>query len=89
MDIAKAVGAERLREIMAGLLDRATAVVGRYGGRWTSSPATGSWPSSVPLALEDHALRACRAALDIPLRSVIWPMRSGSAMVSSFSCGSV
>jgi len=32
MDIAKSVGAERLREIMAGLLDRAAAVVGRYGG---------------------------------------------------------
>jgi len=32
MDIAEAVGAERLREIMAGLLDRAAAVVGRYGG---------------------------------------------------------
>ena len=32
MDMAKAVGAERLREIMAGLLDRATAVVARYGG---------------------------------------------------------
>ena len=32
MDIASAVGAERLREIMTGLLDRATAVVTRYGG---------------------------------------------------------
>ena len=32
MDIAKAVGAERLREIMAGLFDRAAAVVKRYGG---------------------------------------------------------
>ena len=32
MDIAAAVGAERLREIMAELLDRSTAVVQRYGG---------------------------------------------------------
>jgi class 3 adenylate cyclase len=32
MDIAAAVGAERLREIMAELLDRSTAVVKRYGG---------------------------------------------------------
>ena len=32
MDIAAAVGAERLREIMAELVDRATAVVKRYGG---------------------------------------------------------
>ena len=32
MDIAAAVGAERLREIMAGLVIRAAAVVQRYGG---------------------------------------------------------
>ena len=66
MDIAKAVGAERLREIMAGLLDRATAVVGRYGG--TVDKFTGDGVMAIfgaPLALEDHALRACRAALDI------------------------
>jgi adenylate cyclase len=32
MDIAAAVGAERLREVMAELVDRAAAVVKRYGG---------------------------------------------------------
>jgi adenylate cyclase len=32
MDIAAAVGAERLREIMTDLVDRASAVVQRYGG---------------------------------------------------------
>jgi class 3 adenylate cyclase len=41
IDIAAAVGAERLREIMADLADRCAAVVQRYGGRWTSSPAMG------------------------------------------------
>ena len=32
MDIAAAVGAERLREIMAELVERCAAVVKRYGG---------------------------------------------------------
>ncbi len=66
MDIAKAVGAERLREIMAGLLDRATDVVNRYGG--TVDKFTGDGIMAVfgaPVALEDHAVRACRAALDM------------------------
>lgn len=66
MDIAKAVGAERLREIMAGLLDQATAVVARYGG--TVDKFTGDGVMAVfgaPVALEDHGVRACRAALDI------------------------
>ena len=66
MDIAKTVGAERLREIMAGLFDRASAVVGRYGG--TVDKFTGDGVMAVfgaPVALEDHAVRACRTALDI------------------------
>ena len=45
MDIAAAVGAERLREIMAELVDHCAAVVQRTAARWTSSPATGSWRS--------------------------------------------
>ena len=32
MDIAAAVGAERLREIMADLVNRSATVVRRYGG---------------------------------------------------------
>jgi adenylate cyclase len=64
MDIAAAVGAERLREIMAELLDRSTAVVKRYGG--TLSQCTGDGIMAVfgaPITLEDHAVRACLAAL--------------------------
>ena len=64
MDIAAAVGAERLREIMAELLDRSTAVVKRYGG--TLSQFTGDGIMAVfgaPITLEDHAVRACLAAL--------------------------
>jgi class 3 adenylate cyclase len=66
MDIASAVGAERLREIMTGLVDRAAVVVKRYGG--TVDKFTGDGIMALfgaPVALEDHALRACRAALEI------------------------
>ena len=66
MDIAASVGAERLREIMADLVDRCAAVVQRYGG--TLDKFTGDGIMAVfgaPNALEDHAFRACLAALDI------------------------
>ena len=66
MEIAAAVGAERLREIMTELVDRATAVVQRYGG--TVDKFTGDGIMALfgaPVALEDHAFRACLAALDI------------------------
>ena len=46
MDIAATVGAERLREIMADLVDRCAAVVQRYGGTVDKFTATGSWRCS-------------------------------------------
>ena len=66
MDIAAAVGSERLREIMGDLLKRSTAVVPRYGG--TVDKFTGDGIMALfgaPVALEDHAFRACLAALEI------------------------
>jgi class 3 adenylate cyclase len=66
MDIASAVGAERLREIMAELVDLSAVVVQRYGG--TVDKFTGDGIMAVfgaPVALEDHAVRACLAALEI------------------------
>jgi class 3 adenylate cyclase len=66
MDIAAAVGAERLREIMADLSDRCAAVVQRYGStvtQWTGDGIMAVF--GAPVALEDHAVRACLAALGL------------------------
>jgi adenylate cyclase len=66
MEIAAVVGAERLREIMAELADRCAAVVQHFGG--TVDKFTGDGLMAVfgaPAALEDHAVRACLAALGI------------------------
>ncbi|MBV9321531.1 MAG: zinc-ribbon domain-containing protein, partial [Mycobacterium sp.] len=66
MDIAAAVGVERWREIMTELVTRSAAVVQRYGGtvnQFTGDGIMAVW--GVPAALEDHAFRACLAALDI------------------------
>jgi adenylate cyclase len=66
MDIAAAVGAERLREIMAELATGCAAVVTGNGG--TVGSFTGDGIMAVfgaPAALEDHAVRACLTALKI------------------------
>jgi class 3 adenylate cyclase len=66
MDIAATVGAERLREIMSELLDRSRVMVMRYNG--SLSQFTGDGIMAIfgaPTALEDHAVRACLAALGI------------------------
>ncbi len=66
MDIAAAVGAERPREIMTDLVNRAAVVVQRYGG--TVGSFTGDGIMAVfgaPTPLEDHAIRACLAALRV------------------------
>jgi adenylate cyclase len=66
MDIAATVGPERLREIMADLADRCATVVQRYGStvaQWTGDGIMAVF--GAPVALEDHAVRACLAALGL------------------------
>lgn len=65
MDIAAALDPERLREVMTELAERSAAVVQRYGG---TVEFTGDGVMALfgaPIALEDHALRGCLAALAI------------------------
>ena len=68
MDIAAALDMERLREVMTELVERSAAVVRRYGG---TVEYTGDGVMAIfgaPVALEDHAFRACLAALSHPGR---------------------
>ena len=66
MDIAAAVDVERLREIMTELVERSAAVVQRYGGGTVEYTGDGVMALfGAPVALEDHAFRACLAALAI------------------------
>src|ERR1700758_3124615 len=66
MDIASVVGAERLREIMADLANRCAAVVQRYGGTVDKFTGDGIMAGvGRAVALEDHAIRACLAALGV------------------------
>ena len=57
MDIAAAVGAERLREIMTELVERSAAVVQRYGGTLSQFTGDGimavtdSWPRTPTFAM--------------------------------------
>ncbi len=65
MEIAATVEIERYREIMSELVERSAAVVARYGGtvEYTGDGVMALF--GAPVALEDHALRGCLAALAI------------------------
>jgi adenylate cyclase len=66
MELAATLDPERLREIMHELFNRSATVVQRYQG--TVDKFTGDGLMALfgaPVALEDHALRACITALEI------------------------
>jgi class 3 adenylate cyclase len=65
MEIAAAVDMERLREIITEVVECSATVARRYGG---TVEFTGDGVMAIfgaPVALEDHAFRACLAALTI------------------------
>jgi class 3 adenylate cyclase len=61
MDIAAVLDMERLREVMTELLERSAAVVRRYGGIVEYNGDGVMAIFGAPVALEDHAFRACLA----------------------------
>ena len=65
MGIAAVLDIERLREVMSELLERSAVVVRRYGGTVESTGDGVMAIFGAPLALEDHAFRACLAALAV------------------------
>src|SRR5215204_4811486 len=65
MDIAAALDVERLREVMTELLERLAAVLRRNGGTVEYAGDGVMALFGAPVALEDHAFRACLAALAI------------------------
>ena len=66
MAIAAALDMERWREIMTVLVERSATVVHRYGGGTVDFTGDGIMAVfGAPVALEDHAIRACLAAVGV------------------------
>ncbi|MGN6338176.1 AAA family ATPase [Mycobacterium sp.] len=65
MDLAAAVDMERSREILTEVVERSAAVVRRYGGTVEYYCDGFMARFGAPVALDDHAFRACLAALGV------------------------
>jgi class 3 adenylate cyclase len=62
MDMASALDIERFREVMSDLVERSAAVLSHYGGTVEYHGDGVMAIFGAPIALEDHAFRACLAA---------------------------
>jgi adenylate cyclase len=88
MDLAAALDMERFREIVTEWAERSVAVVRRYGGGDVEFTGDGVMAIfGAPVALEDHAVRGCLAALAIQRRPTGWRRRWHAAMVWPYKCG--
>ncbi|MDA2894887.1 AAA family ATPase [Mycolicibacterium sp. BiH015] len=66
MELAAALDMERLRDIMTDVIERTAAVARNHGGGVVEYSGDGLMVLfGAPIALEDHAFRACLAALAI------------------------
>jgi class 3 adenylate cyclase len=65
MDLAAVLDMERLREVMTDVVERSAAVARQYGGTVEYHGDGVMAIFGAPVALEDHAFRACLAALAI------------------------
>ena len=87
MGIAAALDIERLREVMTELVERSAAVVRHYGGTVEYHGDGVMAIFGAPVALEDHAFRACLAALAIQEETNGWRPKCSAAMVWRCECG--
>ena len=87
MDIAAVLDIERLRDIMTDVVQRSAAVVQRYGGTVEHTGDGVMALFGAPVALEDHAFRACLAALASRWRPTGWPPKCKAAMGWRCGCG--
>ena len=89
MDIAAAVGTERLREVMTELVNRASVVVQRYGG--TVDKFTGDGIMALfgaPVALEITLFARVWPHWISSMRHSACPARSNAVTALRCSCGS-